>query len=514
MVAKYDSAAPTNTWSRVFDFSVSGAATLPYFILSVYSGGVPGTYHTNQVYASAGQSGIESAFCSVGTYDPTYVNFCSTFTGFSSRSFTSLWSPGAWHHIAFVYHAATQSTDFYWDGVLAGTQSSNFITKLLNQSMAYSYFGRSQYPQDYAFAGGIADFQLYYQALNAANVANLYAGGDATICPVSNLTVALCPGTAGVGGDPASTILYLNVTGPTPALTCCQQCALSKLCVGVVLYGGGGSQYNCELKSNMNNLVSTPEYSTSISYGPSTLCNNTNPSSILSYGSCSFPVCIISACQPGFTLVANTCIPPPPPPSPPPGPPPPRPPPPLPPGVTAYPPQPPPPSPSPPPPPLPPTPPLPPSPPPPFPPPPSPPPLADPYTFTRLACPTVVHRWVASAAYVNASTSPNVWLDAAATSSTSFNALLKTSVGHASCNAPCTTAASDPSGGPYYDPTQQAVIFAPPSVPSPPNDGPYVLLPSINVGSGDFTVVSAVGAARAQRGNPWVSMHVGFHASR
>ena len=146
----------------------------------------------------------------------------------------------------------------------------------------------------------------------------------------------------------------------------------------------------------------------------------------------------------------------------------------------------------PPPPPAPPPPPPPPSPPPPPPSPPSPPPLMDPFTVSRLACPTLVHRWVASATYINAPGSPFIWQDAARLGDGSFDALLKTSVNKSICASPCLTAAEDPDGGPYYDPVQQAAIFVPPDPTSDLPDGPYVLLPSVQFGTGDFTLVGGV----------------------
>ncbi len=90
--------------------------------------------------------------------------------------------------------------------------------------------------------------------------------------------------------------------------------------------------------------------------------------------------------------------------------------------------------------------------------------------YTRLACPTVKHRWVAASQYLNSTT----WVDGVQTGAQ--DALLL-------CSDTGTPAISKP----YYDTSTQSVLFSPRS--NSATTGPYVNLQSVHFGTGDFTFV-------------------------
>jgi hypothetical protein len=96
--------------------------------------------------------------------------------------------------------------------------------------------------------------------------------------------------------------------------------------------------------------------------------------------------------------------------------------------------------------------------------------VVDSRMYTRLACPTVKHRWVAASQYLNSTT----WVDGVQTGAQ--DALLL-------CSDTGTPAISKP----YYDTSTQSVLFSPRS--NSATTGPYVNLQSVHFGTGDFTFV-------------------------
>ena len=91
-----------------------------------------------------------------------------------------------------------------------------------------------------------------------------------------------------------------------------------------------------------------------------------------------------------------------------------------------------------------------------------------PKMYTRLACPSVAHRWLASNYYVNLTT----WLDSVPGTGIRHDGLLKNSD-------------TSPVKAPFFDTGQNAMVFSPRGLGS--TVGPYVQLPSVQFGNGDFT---------------------------
>jgi len=254
-LAKYTSAGATGTgWPRVFDFSSTGTSTGVYFILTQYGA-------SNAVYATVGKANSENSLC---TYDTTkvtatnYQGFCN-YTGTSSSSFTSTWQSDVWAQVAFVYRYTTNVTTMYWNGArVLDRQTPNVAESLLGQTLSYSYFGKSQYA-DTMLNGAIADVQLYTEALTDSHIANLMRGGDATGCPTSTLNVAMCPSTtacAPTNINNTIVLLMLNGTDTANQLTCQQQCAAARGCIGIVYWSSSttnsSSTYNCELRNDLS----------------------------------------------------------------------------------------------------------------------------------------------------------------------------------------------------------------------------------------------------------------------
>ena len=90
--------------------------------------------------------------------------------------------------------------------------------------------------------------------------------------------------------------------------------------------------------------------------------------------------------------------------------------------------------------------------------------------YTRLACPSVQHRWLAASQYLSSTT----WTDGVQ-SGAQDALLVNTDTG--------TPAISKP----FYDSSSQSVLFSPRSQAS--TTGPYVNLQSVNFGTGAFTFV-------------------------
>ena len=256
VLAKYTSPGATGTsWPRIFDFSSTGTSSGVYFILTQYGA-------SNAVYATVGQANSENSMC---TYDKTkvsqtnYQGFCN-FTGASASSFTSTWQSGVWAQVAFVYRYTTNVTTMYWNGVrVLDRTTPNVAASLLGQTLSYTYFGKSQYPQDTILNGAIADVQLYTEALTDSHIANLMRGGDATGCPTSTLNVAMCPSTtvcAPTNINNTIVLLMLNGTDTVNQLTCQQQCAAARGCIGIVYWSSNttnsSSTYNCELRNDLS----------------------------------------------------------------------------------------------------------------------------------------------------------------------------------------------------------------------------------------------------------------------
>ena len=186
------------------------------------------------------------------------------------------------------------------------------VYDLLGQTMPYSYFGKSQYA-DTMLNGAIADAQLYTEALTDTHIYNLYSGGDATGCPLSSLTVALCPSAFSVApSNGTNTILQLSLQGSDDNVnsrTCQQQCALSKGCVGIVfMTDSTAATYNCELRWELSGSGAA---ASALVYSTPAMCTN-NAVGIATYASCPLSpgTCTIATCQVGYTLLNNTCIPP------------------------------------------------------------------------------------------------------------------------------------------------------------------------------------------------------------
>ena len=187
------------------------------------------------------------------------------------------------------------------------------VYDLLNTTMSYSYFGKSQYTGDTFLNGAIGDAQLYTEALTDAHIYNLYSGGDATGCPLSTLNVALCPSSSSVAlSNNSNTILQLllhDSNDATNSRTCQQQCALCKGCAGIVYTPNStNATYNCELRWELSGTGATAQ---ALIFITPSVCTN-NAVGIATYSSCplSRGNCTIATCQDGYTLVNNACIPP------------------------------------------------------------------------------------------------------------------------------------------------------------------------------------------------------------
>ena len=136
-----------NAWARLFDF---GADTDSYMFLSPYNG-------SSMVFA---------------------------ITKFGGNGSQSIYAPaltaGAWHHVVVTLQRS-QSTGvgtIYVDGVATASNTAmtftpDMIGSLVNASN--NYIGRSQYSADPYLNGRVDDFRIYNGALNAAQIAALYA---------------------------------------------------------------------------------------------------------------------------------------------------------------------------------------------------------------------------------------------------------------------------------------------------------------------------------------------------
>ena len=261
VLAKYSSPGGSgSSWPRIFDFSSTGTSSGVYFILTQYGA-------SNAVYATVGKAGNESSMC---THDNTkisqtlYQTFCnfSSYTAGSASDFTTTWQAGVWAQVAFVYRLSTNVTTMYWNGArVLDRQTPNVAASLLGQTLAYTYFGKSQYG-DTMLSGAIGDVQLYTEALTDTHIANLMAGGDATGCPTSSLNVAMCPSTSTCApSNVNNTIvqLLLNGTDTANTLTCQQQCAVARGCIGIVYWNSttNYSTYNCELRNDLSGYGSS-----------------------------------------------------------------------------------------------------------------------------------------------------------------------------------------------------------------------------------------------------------------
>jgi hypothetical protein len=259
VLAKYNSPGTSRqSWPRIFDFSSTGTSSGVYFILTQYG-------DTNAIYATVGSSGTEASMC---THDESkvtvdhYQGFCnfSSYTAGTAADFTTTWQAGVWAQVAFVYRYTTNVTTMYWNGARVLDRSTpNVAANLLNKTLTYTYFGKSQY-QDAMLSGAIADAQLYTEALTDSHIANLMSGGDATGCPSSSLTVAMCPSTTTCApSNVNNTIVQLRLNGTDTAnrLTCQQQCAVARGCIGIVYWSSNAtnstnSTYNCELRNDLS----------------------------------------------------------------------------------------------------------------------------------------------------------------------------------------------------------------------------------------------------------------------
>ena len=96
--------------------------------------------------------------------------------------------------------------------------------------------------------------------------------------------------------------------------------------------------------------------------------------------------------------------------------------------------------------------------------------VVDSRMYTRVACPTVKHRWLAASQYLNSTT----WMDGVQ-SGAQDAALANSDTG--------TPAVSKP----FYDQSSKSVVFSPRSQSS--KVGPYVNLQSVHFGTGDFTFI-------------------------
>ena len=274
---------------------------------------------------SIGSAGSEEAICSWPTFDYPGGRydaiFCSGFTGYSPSGFTTTFQANNWTQAAFIYHDATSKMDFYWNGVLVGSRTSDFIRNLLNTQMKYSYLGRSQYAQDGTLYGGIADIQFYDVALTSTHLANLYAGGDASGCPSSPLVLAMCPSTSLLWpSNSSNTILQLDLTGSDGVnlITCQQQCGATKGCVGIVLDSDISPAWNCELRNDMSPGSETGATTGIVMTNDAAVrcINNGDLARVLSLLACPTTpgTCTIGACKPGYQVVGAECatVPPPP----------------------------------------------------------------------------------------------------------------------------------------------------------------------------------------------------------
>jgi hypothetical protein len=109
----------------------------------------------------------------------------------------------------------------------------------------------------------------------------------------------------------------------------------------------------------------------------------------------------------------------------------------------------------------------------------------DPKMYTRLACPTVQHRWLAASQYLTSTS----WLDGVQTGAQDA-VLVNSDTGMPAISKP------------YYDVGTQSVLFSPRT--NAATTGPYVNLQSVHFGTGDFTfVILAKYKAPGSQGDVW-----------
>lgn len=109
------------------------------------------------------------------------VRFVITLLGSSTASEQIIQSAqaislNAWHHLAITLQSgAPYKGTLYVDGVAAGTNAAMTLHPADIGFAIQSYIGKSQFPTDPYMTGNIDDFRVYRRALNAAEIAALYA---------------------------------------------------------------------------------------------------------------------------------------------------------------------------------------------------------------------------------------------------------------------------------------------------------------------------------------------------
>lgn len=91
---------------------------------------------------------------------------------------SSALNDGAWHHVAYTVNAATDITQLYIDGALAGTVTTPVFAFQTFNNLEVGRLGRSA-PTD-AYAGSVDELKIFDTVLSAGEIAAL-AAGDPTL---------------------------------------------------------------------------------------------------------------------------------------------------------------------------------------------------------------------------------------------------------------------------------------------------------------------------------------------
>lgn len=125
---------------------------------------------------------------------------------------------GAWHHIAYTANAATNVTQVYLDGTLAGTLSTPAITFASFNNLEVGRLGRSA-PTD-AYAGLIDELKIFDTVLSASQIATLAQGpvGDPSlqIAATQSFTTNGAPATLSIPFSNMGASQALVLSGATP----------------------------------------------------------------------------------------------------------------------------------------------------------------------------------------------------------------------------------------------------------------------------------------------------------
>ncbi len=121
----------------------------------------------------------------------TYLTTTEMGMGLSSNgssetfdSFSQTFNTGTWYHVAWAYHAAAGSVEFFVNGSSIGTKTG-YPTSLFNSAAAFRIGGQNAASNDALFDGMIDETGIWSRTLSGTEVAALYNSGVGATHPFS-----------------------------------------------------------------------------------------------------------------------------------------------------------------------------------------------------------------------------------------------------------------------------------------------------------------------------------------